>query len=230
MQNVSFLTAFAAGLLSFFSPCILPLVPSYISYITGITFKDLESNRAAAQKVTLINSIFFVLGFSLVFILLGVAISFLGQLLIDIKEYTRIVGGFIIIFFGLFIMGVFNSPLLNRYLKFAPSLKAKNSLSSFLAGLIFASGWTPCVGPILGTILILAGTTSSILSGTFLLCFYCAGLAVPFLISALMVNSLISFIPKISKYMRYITFLSGLLLIITGILLILNLFNSFSGI
>jgi len=230
MESVSFFAAFAAGLLSFFSPCVISLVPSYISYITGITFKEHEKGGPSAQRLTLINSVFFVLGFSFVFIMLGAAISLAGQLLFDIKEYVRIGGGFLVIFLGLFIMGVFRVPAMERSFSVSPAAGRGGLFSSFITGAVFASGWTPCVGPILGSILILAGTSSSLTSGVLLLVVYCAGLAIPFIISSLMMNSLIAVLPRISKYMRYVTSVSGLLLVITGVLLVLNLFNSFSGI
>lgn len=230
MENVSFLAAFAAGLLSFFSPCVLPLIPSYLSFITGITFKELEGPSPSVHRTTLINSLFFVMGFSFVFISLGVAINLLGHTLISIKEYVRIGGGVLIVFFGLFLMGLFNSRSLNRYFKLNFSLGRKSLFGSFLTGTIFAAGWTPCVGPILGSILVLAGTASTLYNGVALLCSYCLGLAVPFILSSLMINGFISFIPRIARYMNIITAVSGVLLVIAGVMLIFNMFGSLSGI
>ncbi len=228
MTNASISIAFIAGILSFISPCVLPLIPSYISYITGITLKDFSKNedRAKIRKITIINSLLFILGFSLVFIAMGAAASLLGQFIFQYKNMIRIVGGIIIILLGLYIMGVFKLRFLDVERRFNIKTKPAGYLGSLLVGFAFAAAWIPCVGPILGSILLLAGTTETLGAGMVLLTSYSLGLGIPFFITSLAVNSALVYFRKIEKYMRLVTTISGVFLVLVGILILTNYFQS----
>ena len=223
-QNISLLLAFSAGLFSFLSPCVLPLVPSYVSYITGLSFEDLtnKTERTDILKTTVINSLLFILGFSVVFISLGASASYIGKLMVSYQEIIRKVGGVIIIIFGLFIMGILKMNFLQVEKKMHIKSKPAGYIGSFLVGIGFAAGWTPCVGPILGSILLFASTSGSVATGIKLLTIYSIGLALPLFISALAINSFLSYFKKFHKYIRIITIASGLLLVFLGILIYTN--------
>ena len=222
MKDISFPLTFLAGVLSFLSPCVLPLVPSYVSFITGISFKDLTvgSDRKRVRYLTLTNSAAFVAGFSSVFISLGVSSSAIGKFLFAYVDLIRIIGGVLVIIFGFFIAGFLRLDFLMKDKKFHLSGKPAGYIGTFIVGMTFAAGWSPCIGPILGTILVYAGSKGSALYGFQLLAVYSLGLAVPFFISALAINVFLSYSPKIAKSMRVIMIASGLLLIIFGILLL----------
>ncbi len=209
------------GVLSFLSPCVLPLIPSYVSYITGVSFEDFKtSDKAFIRKITILNSSAFIIGFSTVFILLGVSSSFVGSLLAFYYDQIRIIGGIIIIFLGFYIMGVFKVGFLSRERRIHLKSKPKGYFGSFIVGLTFGAGWTPCIGPILGSILFIAGTSGSVLYGFNLLFVYSAGLAIPFLAASLAMSTFLSHFRAIQKYMRIILILSGLLLIAFGVILL----------
>jgi cytochrome c-type biogenesis protein len=222
MKDISFPLAFLAGILSFLSPCVLPLVPSYVSFITGISFKDLTvgADRKRIRYLTITNSIAFILGFSSVFVALGISSSAIGRFLFDYANVIRITGGILVIIFGLFVAGFLKLDFLLRDKKMHLSGKPAGYIGTFLVGMTFAAGWSPCIGPILGTILVYAGSKGSALYGFQLLAVYSLGLAVPFFISALAINMFLSYSPRIAKFMRVIMIISGLLLIIFGILLL----------
>ena len=224
--DISILIAFFAGVLSFFSPCILPLIPSYLCYITGFSVDDLASGDIKrVVKDSFIGSVFFVLGFSLLFIALGVGVSFLGKIFIPIANLLRIVGGFVIIFFGLVIAGFFKI----RFLQIEKRLTIKNKplgyFGAFLVGMAFSVGWTPCVGPIISSILIVAGTGQSVVKGFLLLTAYSLGLGLPIIASAIAFDYLLTFFRKIRNYMNLISIISGSLLIILGILVVTDNFS-----
>ncbi|MCK4829963.1 cytochrome c biogenesis protein CcdA [bacterium] len=222
-STVSFSAAFAAGLLTFLSPCILPLIPVYISYITGVSFDELkEGGSRAIRKKTLVHSLFFILGFSLVFVALGASASYLGRFLIEYKAVIARIGGALIIIFGLYLMGVFKLGFLDRERKLTFKFQKGSKFSSVLFGIIFAAAWTPCVGPILGSILVLAGIRNSMFEGIWLLSIYSLGIAVPFIISALLISSFLAHFARFKKYMFAVKFICGLLLIIIGLLLLLR--------
>ncbi|OGW25460.1 MAG: cytochrome C biogenesis protein [Nitrospirae bacterium GWC2_42_7] len=223
-NSFPFIAAFLAGILSFLSPCVLPLVPSYISFITGLSCEELKEckDRKKIQSLTISNSLLFIAGFSTVFIMLGASSSLIGRLLFDYKDTIRIVGGILVIFFGFFIAGFLKFDFLSREVKVHLSGKPAGYLGSFLVGITFSAAWTPCIGPILTAILIKAGSEGSVLYGFQLLSLYSLGLALPFLISSLAFNSFLAYSAKIRKYMRAIMIASGLLLIIFGILLLSN--------
>lgn len=223
---VSFSLAFIAGFLTFASPCIFPLIPAYISYITGISFDELkETGRSDIQRKTLVHSLFFVLGFSAVFIALGASASFLGKIVLAYKVWLSRIGGLLVILFGLYIMGVFRIGALEKERKIGLKLRKGSRLGSFLLGVTFAAAWTPCVGPILGSILIYAGAQETMLEGIWLLGFYSMGIAIPFIISALLVNSLLSRISRLSKYLAVVNYICGILLVAIGVLLITGHFG-----
>lgn len=218
---MGYVTAFLGGILSFLSPCVLPLIPSYVSFITGISFDDFKTgDRARLRKLTLINSFAFVLGFSTVFVLLGVSSSYVGKFLSTYYDHIRIIGGIIVIIFGLYVMGVLKLNLLAYDKRVHLQSKPRGHFGSFIVGLTFGAGWTPCIGPILGSILLIASTTGSAMQGFKLLLVYSLGLAVPFMVTSLAINSFLSHFSSIQKYMRLIMILSGLLLIGFGVILL----------
>jgi cytochrome c-type biogenesis protein len=224
MKDISIPMAFLAGVLSFLSPCVLPLVPSYVSYITGVSFESLRltGDRKRIRSLTLTNSLAFISGFSLVFISLGASSSFVGHLLYKYQDWIRIIGGILVIIFGLFISGILKLDFLIRERKFHLHGKPAGYFGSFIIGMTFAAAWTPCIGPILGTILLYAASEGSASYGLKLLFFYSLGLALPFLLSSLAINTFLSYSKIVYRFMRPIMLLSGLLLIIFGILLLSN--------
>ena len=225
ITTISFPIAFVAGVLTFLSPCILPLIPVYISYITGISFDELKEGKAKdIRKKTLTHSLLFILGFSMVFVALGASASYVGQLLIVHKATMARIGGAIIILFGLYLMGVFKLDFLGKEKRIGVKLHKGSKIGSVLFGITFAAAWTPCVGPILGSILMLAGATESMFQGVWLLSVYSLGIAVPFIISALLINSFLAYFARFKKYIGAVRFICGLFLIIVGILLILGRF------
>jgi len=208
--------AFGAGLISFLSPCVLPLIPGYIAFISGSTFNELLE-----KKINLIPIIYFTLGFSIIFIIFGMAATFVGQLLLKNSNELRIIAGLIIIIFSLHIIGLIKLEFLNYEKKYYSKNK-KGLFGSLLMGMAFAFGWTPCIGPILGSILILASTEESINKGILLLSFYSLGLAIPFILSGYLFQKFITISKNLKKKMNLITKLGGSLLLITGILIITN--------
>jgi cytochrome c-type biogenesis protein len=225
-EEVSVLIAFAAGFLSFISPCVLPLVPSYITYITGVSFQDLSDQeiRKKVKWTTLIHSCLFILGFSTVFILMGASASYLGQILSKYQTWIMKIGGVLIILLGIhFILQIF--PFLQIEKRFEMKRKPLGYLGSFLVGIVFAAGWTPCIGPILSTILIYASTSQQMTTGIILLASYSLGLGIPFLLASLAFNLFLSTFEKIRRYMKVIIFVSGFFLIGVGILLLTGTFR-----
>ncbi len=220
-SNISIFVAFSAGFLSFVSPCVLPLVPSFVTYITGLTFEDITSakDKYRVRYITITNSLAFIGGFSLVFVSLGASATFIGESFLAYQDIIQKVGGILIILFGLYIMGVIKLDFLSSEKKFHIENKPAGIIGSFLVGMAFAAGWTPCVGPILGSILLYASTTGSVAKGMGLLAVYSLGLGVPFFISALAINTFIATFRVINRYMRLINIISGAFLIIVGIMI-----------
>ncbi|GAB4388496.1 MAG: cytochrome c biogenesis protein CcdA [Thermodesulfovibrionales bacterium] len=231
MNEVSYPLSFAAGVLSFLSPCVLPLVPSYLTFITGMSFEDLTSaeNRKRARVLTITNSLVFILGFSAVFLALGASSSLIGQWLFHYQEWIRIIGGILVIIFGVFIAGFIRMDFLMRERKFHLKGKPAGYVGTFVIGMTFAAGWTPCIGPILGSILVYASSQGSAAYGLKLLSVYSLGLAIPFFLSSLAFNSFLSYTKVIGKYMRAIMMVSGLILIAFGILLLTNQVSELSA-
>jgi cytochrome c-type biogenesis protein len=213
------IVAFISGLLSFFSPCILPLVPSYLIFISGITFDDYkELPSRKYRKIVLIHSLAFIVGFSFVFVALGISSSALGRLLSNYQVYVMRIGGFILIILGLYYLDVIKMPFLNREKVFHLKEKPVGLFGSFIIGVTFSLGWTPCVGPALSSMLIIASTTESIWEGVYLLGLYSLGLAIPFVISALLFDQLFGLLKKYSSIVKYSTKFLGVLFIVIGIL------------
>lgn len=231
MKDVSFPLAFFAGVLSFLSPCVLPLVPSYVSFITGISFEDLtaDTDRRRIRYLTVTNSLAFIFGFSAVFMALGASSSAVGRLLFEYQEWIRIIGGILVIILGLFVAGFLRLDFLMKDKKVHLTGKPVGYFGTFLVGMTFAAGWTPCIGPILGTILLYAGAQGSAVYGFKLLAVYSLGLALPFLLSSLAINSFLSYSKKILRSMRVVMIISGILLIIFGILLLTNRVRELTG-
>ena len=222
MTDVNIFVAFAAGIFSFLSPCVLPLIPSYLSFVSGVSLDEMRSDeaRGRVRSRVVLNSMAFIIGFSLVFISLGASASFLGSLFLDYRNLIRITGGFFILLVGLYLVGLFKISALERYLQFNLKDKPAGYFGSVLVGITFAVAWTPCVGPILGAILALAGTSGEVGRGTLLLTTYAAGLALPFYLSALAINSFFQFSQRLRRYIQAIHVMGGILLIIVGILLL----------
>ena len=209
--------AFGAGLISFLSPCVLPLIPGYISYISGSSINDLVEKK----NVNLIPIIFFTVGFSIVFIIFGAASTFLGQVLLQNSYELRIVAGLIIIILSLHIFGLINIGFLNYEKRMQTDIN-KNFFSPILIGMAFAFGWTPCIGPILGSILVLASTEESLGRGILLLFFYSIGLAIPFILSGYLMQKFLIFSKNFKSNINKVSKIGGIILLITGILIITN--------
>lgn len=227
MANVSFIIAFFAGVISFVSPCVLPLIPSYLSYITGLTLKDLlEEDRSRVRKLVIINSLLFILGFSLVFVFLGATASVLGQILYRYRDVIRIAGGFFITIMGLYILGLFKLRFLDVERRLHLKVRPTSYFGSIIAGIVFAAAWTPCVGPVLASILTLAGVSQTLGSGVFLLVAYSLGLGIPFFLSSLALDAFLIYSKKVKPYLGVITFINGFFLLIVGILILTGYFQS----
>lgn len=221
ITDVSFSAALLAGLLSFFSPCVLPLVPSYFVFITGSSLDQLTTTPTLAVRMKIVMAtIAFVLGFSTVFIIMGASASYISALLFQIKPYLRIVGGALIIVLGLHLVGVLRIRAL--YLEKRLHLKDKplHFLGAFVVGMAFGAGWSPCIGPLLGSILILASSQETVTQGIWLLSIYSAGMALPFILLSISIGFAVRFIRRTTKFMGYVNTAAGILLIITGALLI----------
>lgn len=210
------------GLISFASPCILPLIPSYVSYITGISYDELvdRESRRKNINITLLHSLAFVAGFSLIFVLLVATASFAGSILTRYLDAIRIMGGVLIIIMGVFVMDIVNIPLLQREAKIHLKTRPVGYLGTLVVGLIFGAGWTPCTGPFLGSVLALAMTADTLGRGMTLLAFYSAGLGVPFILSAIAISAFLSSFDRLKKHFKTIKITSGVILIIMGVLLV----------
>ena len=209
--------AFGAGLISFLSPCVLPLIPGYISYISGASLDELLANK----KINLVPLILFTLGFSFVFIIFGAAASYLGQVLLQNSETLRIIAGLIIIIFSLQLIGIININFLN-FEKKIYTKKNNNIWFSFIIGMAFGFGWTPCIGPILGSILALASTEETVFKAIILLSFYSLGLAIPFILSGYLMQRFLMFSKNFKKNINLVTKSGGVILLITGVLILTN--------
>jgi cytochrome c-type biogenesis protein len=223
-QNMSFFIAFSAGFLSFVSPCVLPLVPSYVSYITGLSLDELTSpeGKERARAVAMKNSLMFILGFSTIFIFFGASATFMGRFFLSNQAIIRQIGGVLIIFFGLYIMGLIKPALLMRDARFHFQNKPAGYIGSYLVGIAFGAGWTPCVGPILGSILLYASTTGSVLIGVQLLAVYSIGLGLPLFLSSLGVQTFLVYFKKTSRHLRFVSSASGVFLVVVGLLIFTN--------
>ena len=209
--------AFGAGLISFLSPCVLPLIPGYVSYISGQSLQNIiETN-----KINFFALILFCLGFSTVFVILGASASFLGQVFLQNSDTLRIIAGIVIIIFSLQLIGLINIPYLN-YEKRFDAKESRNILFPYVIGLAFGFGWTPCIGPILGSILALASIEETLSRATILLIFYSLGLAIPFILSGYLIQKFLLFSKNFREKISLISKIGGIILLITGILILFN--------
>ena len=214
---IELIIALGAGLISFLSPCVLPLIPGYISYISGSSINELVEKK----NINLFPIILFTVGFSIVFIIFGAASTFLGQVLLQNSYELRIVAGLIIIILSLHIIGLINIGFLNYEKRIQTNIN-KNFFSPIIIGMAFAFGWTPCIGPILGSILVLASTEESLGRGILLLFFYSIGLAIPFILSGYLMQKFLIFSKNFKKNINKVSKIGGIILLITGILIITN--------
>ena len=214
---IELVVALGAGLISFLSPCVLPLIPGYVSFVTGSSLNEILENK----KINLLPLIIFSLGFSFVFIIFGATASFLGQILLQNSQILRLVAGSIIVIFSLQLMGVLNIKFLNIEKKFYTK-KSNNIFFVFIIGVAFGFGWTPCIGPILGSILALASTEETIYRAIILLSFYSLGLAIPFVLSGYLMQRFLLFSKNFKKNINLVTKGGGIILLITGILILTN--------
>ena len=219
------IAAFLAGLASFLSPCVLPLVPGYISLISGASVEELQTRDSKLMKTVMLHSVMFILGFTLVFVTLGAAASGLGQLVNEYKRYLTWVGGIIIIIFGLHLIGVFKIKALYADKRMHSLQGGKSPIGAFLIGFAFAFGWTPCIGPILSGILGLAANSDTLGKGIFLLWVYSLGLAVPFLLTSLGIDRFLVFYSRFRRHLHTVEVLSGVLLIAIGALIVAGHFT-----
>ena len=226
---LEYLTAFAGGLLSFLSPCVLPLVPPYLAFMAGTTLDQLTDdekvNEALARRV-LVSSVFFVLGLATVFVTLGATASVLGQVLLQNKILFGQIAGVVIIILGVHFLGIVRIPFLYREARFDAGKSAGTYAGAYIIGLAFAFGWTPCIGPILGTILVLAGQEETIGQGVLMLAVYAAGLGLPFILAAFFVRPFMRWMQGFRRHMGLVEKAMGLLLIIVGVAMVTGAFSA----
>jgi cytochrome c-type biogenesis protein len=223
--SLGIVIAFTAGLLSFLSPCVLPLIPSYVTFITGLSLEEVQKTR----RLALIHSLLFILGFTLIFLALGATATVLGRALLVHREWISRVGGVLVIIFGLYLLGIFNIAAFARERRVHLADKPIGYLGTVLVGIAFGAGWTPCIGPILGSILIYTSSSADLGRGLGLLTAYSMGLAVPFLAASLAINHFISFFARARTHMVWIGKAGGVLLILVGVLLLTDYFTVLAG-
>ncbi len=223
-SNITFIGAFIAGLLSFLSPCVFPLIPSYITYITGLSFADLQAEHPThkVRQQTIVHSLLFIAGFTTVFVLLGASATFIGGFLDQYRDVVRKVGGILILTFGIHITGLIPIKMLLGEKRVTVHRKPAGYAGSFLVGLAFAAGWTPCIGPILGSILAVATTEETVYHGIALLLIYSLGLGLPFFLASLAMHQFLVFFNRFKKYIRIFEIITGVFLIIIGVLIFTN--------
>ena len=222
-QSLGVLVAFSAGLFSFLSPCVLPLFPSYLSFITGMSVSDLTGDlTGAARRRVMLNALAFIVGFSVVFVALGASFSVLGQWLLDYRDWIRRIGGALIVVFGLYIAGLLKIAFFGQTRQLQVREKPAGYLGSMLVGITFAIGWTPCVGPILGGILSLAGTAETVQRGIGLLVAYSAGLGIPFFLSALALGSFLKLFKRYRPLIPVVERAAGVVMVVVGVLVFTN--------
>ena len=223
MTEISYFYVVLAGLLSFLSPCVLPIVPGYLCFLAGTSLDKIASGEDASKERNVFYfALSFVFGFSTVFILLGASATLLSGLIYEYLDILRIVGGIIIIIFGIHFMQIIQLPFLNRDTRYQIESYRPGVVGSYVIGLSFAFGWTPCIGPILGSVLSIAASSETVTYGIVLLMLYSAGLGIPFLLAAYAINGFMRFLTKIRNYIRVIEIFTGVLLVIFGILILTN--------
>ena len=228
--DLNILVAMAAGLLSFLSPCVLPLLPSYISFVAGVSFEEVQGTVAnpKTRRAILINSLLFILGFSLVFIALGAGATLVGQVLFAKQDLIRKIGGVLIILMGFYVAGWLRIPFLMRDWRVELKNRPAGYLGALMVGITFAAGWTPCIGPILGSILTLASVSQTAGAGIKMLAAYSLGLAIPFLISSLAIHRFVILFDRYKRFIPVVTRVSGIILIAVGLLLVSDYFTVLS--
>src|SRR5215467_2853651 len=224
VPHTSLMAAFVAGLLSFVSPCVLPLVPSYLMYITGLSLNQLTdaTERRPERTTIVVNALLFVVGFSLVFIAFGASASLIGQLLSDHQQLIRKVGGILVMFFGFYTMGIVKPKFLMTEKRIHFNSRPAGYAGSLLIGATFAAGWTPCVGPVLGAMLMYASTTETLMDGIILLVFYSVGLGLPFFGAAIGIDRFLVLFKRVRAYLGVVQAMSGALLVLFGFLVYEN--------
>lgn len=227
--NIGIAVAFAAGILSFLSPCVLPLVPSYLSFVSGVGIEELEAGSTRVRRLAFTHSVFFVLGFSLIFLALGASATMVGRLLREYQLWIARVGGVVIVLFGLYLLGIRPLKALARERRVHLRDKPLGYLGSALVGVTFGAGWTPCIGPILGGILTFAATRGTLVEGVVLLGFYSAGLAVPFLASTVALSWFLSTVRRFRRFIPWVERVSGGLLVLVGVLLASGRFTALAA-
>lgn len=229
-ESVSYSAALLAGLLSFFTPCVLPLIPAYFTFITGFSLDELtrEPDRKTRIKV-FFSTIVYVLGFSTVFIALGASASYLGGILSRFADLIRMIGGIIILLLGIHLTGLFRFRWLDFEKRVHVQKKPIHFLGTFVVGMAFGAGWSPCIGPLLGSILIIAGSKETVTEGVVLLGVYSAGLGIPFLVLSVFIGFILAFIKKANKALKYFNIAAGAILVVIGLLLITNKLFFFLG-
>jgi cytochrome c-type biogenesis protein len=230
-QSLGLFVAFSAGLLSFLSPCVLPLVPSYATFITGMSLEELEraDENVRTRRTALVHGLLFVLGFTAVFLALGASATFIGALLKYASRGVQAVGGAMLILFGLYLIGVLRLPGAGREWRMHLAEKPIGYLGTFLVGVTFGAGWTPCIGPVLGGILTLAATRGSMGQGVGLLAVYSLGLAIPFLLSTVLIDAFLSGFKRFRPLLPWVNRISGALLLIVGFLMLTGSFTQMSA-
>ena len=223
------IAAFVAGLVSFLSPCVLPLVPGYVSLISGASVEELQSKDRKLFNTVLLHSLMFILGFTVVFVTLGAAATWIGQLVTAYKKQLTWIAGAVIIIFGLHLTGIFKIKALYADKRLHSVQGGKSPLGAFVVGFAFAFGWTPCIGPILSTILGLAAATSSVSKGIFLLWIYSLGLAVPFLLTSIGIDRFLGFYGWFRRHLHTVEVISGVVMIVLGALILTRRFTVLSG-
>lgn len=218
-------SAFVGGILSFLSPCVLPLVPSYLGFLTGMTAEEMQVDR----RRVFVHALWFVAGFSVIFVILGATASALGSLLQQYQTWIARIGGVILILFGLYLLGVIRPAFLMRERRLQLADKPIGYLGSAFVGVAFGAAWTPCIGPILGAILTLAAAQASVAQGTFLLFVYALGLAIPFLLTALALDRFLAWFKRFRQYIVWVERIAGVMLIILGVLLLTDRFTLLAG-
>ncbi|OUS37704.1 cytochrome C biogenesis protein [Rhodobacterales bacterium 56_14_T64] len=221
------LVALIAGLISFLSPCVLPIVPPYLAYMSGVSIGDMQSPGVARRKA-IIAALFFVMGLSTVFLLLGFTASAFGAFVLQNQELFAQVSGVVVIIFGLHFLSVFRIPILDREMRMEAGQSGGSAVGAYVLGLAFAFGWTPCIGPQLGAILSLAASEASVARGTLLLGIYALGLGVPFLLAAIFLSRSMVLMNKMKRHMGLIEKVMGALLLLVGVMLVTGLFSTFS--
>lgn len=231
MTDITFLGAFIAGLLSFLSPCVLPLIPSYITYITGISFAELQADVQSheVRRRTILHSLLFILGFTFIFVMLGASASLIGSFLMSHMHEVRKVGGILIIIFGVHLSGLLPIHFLLGDKRFVVKNRPAGYLGSFFIGVAFAAGWTPCIGPILASILMVAATEETVWKGIALLLTYSLGLGIPFFLSSLALHQFLIIFNRFKKYIRIFEVITGIFLIIVGVLVFTNSLTAMQG-